>query len=163
MPPKNLGPCSIRDCQTNSNQYRRITENALTKAKAKGTFDQYNYLELEMQLCYPHYLSIVEPDRNDKRKLPTISTHVTEPDCDDTSRSPTSETPLSFGDKVALMTKVLYGKQRKENQILELDPDNFQIMLEDAEPLLEGFFNELYNALIPERRSAYNKKEDKKK
>ena len=36
-------------------------------------------------------------------------------------------------------------------------------MLENAEPLLKGFFNELYNSFIPERRSAYNKKEDKKK
>ena len=36
-------------------------------------------------------------------------------------------------------------------------------MLENAELLLKGFFNELYNLFIPERRSAYNKKEDKKK
>ena len=71
--------------------------------------------------------------------------------------------PLSFGDKIALMTKILYDKQRKENQILELDPNRFQTLLENAEPLLKGFFNELYNSFIPERRSAYNKKEDKKR
>jgi len=70
---------------------------------------------------------------------------------------------LSFDDKIALMTKILYDKQRKKNQILELDPNNFQIMLENAELLLKEFFNELYNSFILERRSTYNKKEDKKK
>ncbi|CAG8846976.1 29091_t:CDS:1, partial [Racocetra persica] len=31
--------------------------------KEKGTFDQYNYLEAGKQLCYFHYLSII--DHND--------------------------------------------------------------------------------------------------
>ncbi|CAG8759005.1 15722_t:CDS:1, partial [Racocetra persica] len=70
---------------------------------------------------------------------------------------------LSFGEKITLMTKVLYEKQRKENNILELNPDQFQKMLEDAKPQLVGFFNELYDAFISKRRSSYNRKEDKKK
>ncbi|CAG8570115.1 6087_t:CDS:1, partial [Gigaspora rosea] len=48
------------------NQYRRITEYALRKAKEKGTFNQYNYLEVGKQLCYPHYLEIVEPNRHNE-------------------------------------------------------------------------------------------------
>ncbi|CAG8466311.1 10348_t:CDS:2 [Racocetra persica] len=36
-------------------------------------------------------------------------------------------------------------------------------MLEDAELQLVGFFNELYDTFISERRSSYNRKEDKKK
>ncbi|CAG8775805.1 7147_t:CDS:1, partial [Dentiscutata erythropus] len=44
------------------NQYRGITEYALRKAKEKGTFNRYNYLEVGKQLCYPHYLDIVEPN-----------------------------------------------------------------------------------------------------
>ncbi|CAG8796452.1 17968_t:CDS:1, partial [Dentiscutata erythropus] len=59
--------------------------------------------------------------------------------------------PLTFGEKIFLMTKVLYEKQRRESQALELDPDNFQAMLEDSEPLLIGFFSKLYNAIIPDR------------
>ncbi|CAG8698064.1 13657_t:CDS:2, partial [Funneliformis caledonium] len=47
-----------------SDQYRGITNNALKKAKEKGTFNQYNYLEVGKQLCYFHYLNIIEPDRN---------------------------------------------------------------------------------------------------
>ncbi|CAG8827571.1 23148_t:CDS:1, partial [Gigaspora rosea] len=42
---KNLGPCTIRDCQTDLNKYRRITEYALTKAKMKETFNKYDYLK----------------------------------------------------------------------------------------------------------------------
>ena len=67
MTRKNLGPCFIYNCQIESDQYRGITNNALKKAKEKGTFNQHNYLEVGKQLCYPHYFNIIEPDRN---KLP---------------------------------------------------------------------------------------------
>ena len=49
MTKKNLGPCSVRNCQIRPNQYRGITEYALRKAKEKGTFNQYNYLEIGKQ------------------------------------------------------------------------------------------------------------------
>ncbi|CAG8520385.1 8038_t:CDS:1 [Cetraspora pellucida] len=152
MTKKNLGPCSVRNCQINPKQYCEITDNAFRKAKEKGTFSQYNYLEIRKQLCYPHYLEIIEPNHHNVKKSPTNNLQ------DSVVRK-----PLSFGDKITLMTKILYNKQRKENQILELDPTYFQTMLESAEPLLEGFFDELCNAFISERWSAYNKKEDKKK
>ncbi|PKY51768.1 hypothetical protein RhiirA4_469003 [Rhizophagus irregularis] len=41
------------------------------------------------------------------------------------------------------MTKLLYKKKRKENKELELDPKEFQAMLENAEPSLKGFFKKL--------------------
>jgi len=72
MTRKNLGPYSVHNYQINSNQYRGITTNALRKAKEKGIFNQYNYLEFEKQLCYPHYLSIIEPDRNKKLQTNSI-------------------------------------------------------------------------------------------
>src|SRR6185437_1730054 len=125
MPPKkNHGPCSIPDCQTNSNQYRRITDCALTKIREKDIDNQYNYLEIEMQLCYPHYLSVVEPDRHNKNKSSVNSTRIIESsNLKDTDTLPTNSIPdiiiprpLSFGNKIALMTKILYEKQRKEQQ-----------------------------------------------
>ncbi|CAG8588475.1 26298_t:CDS:2, partial [Gigaspora rosea] len=61
------------------------------------------------------------------------------------------------------MTKVLYEKQRNEHNTLELTPDRFQTILEDAKPQLVEFFDELYNTFIPETRSAFNRKKDKKK
>ncbi|CAG8633124.1 6142_t:CDS:2, partial [Racocetra persica] len=48
------------------------------KNKAKDILNQYNYLEIEMQLCYPHYLSVVEPDHHKKNKSSTNSTYITE-------------------------------------------------------------------------------------
>ncbi|CAG8833977.1 16276_t:CDS:1, partial [Cetraspora pellucida] len=60
-----------RNCQINPKQYREITDNALRKAKEKGTFSQYNYLEIGKQLCYLHYLEIIELDRHNVKKSPT--------------------------------------------------------------------------------------------
>ncbi len=65
---KNLGSYLIHNCQIKSDQYRGITNNALKKVKEKGTFNQYNYLEVEKQLCYSHYLNIIESNHN---KLPS--------------------------------------------------------------------------------------------
>ncbi|CAG8695776.1 3566_t:CDS:1, partial [Cetraspora pellucida] len=100
------------------------------KIKAKDISNQYNYLEIEMQLCYPHYLSIIEPDQYDKNKSSANSIYITE-----SSNYKDNDTLLthniiilkllSFGDKITLITKVLYEKQRKENQTLELNLDIF--------------------------------------
>ncbi|RIB02068.1 hypothetical protein C2G38_2228885 [Gigaspora rosea] len=149
MTKKNLGPCSINNCQIRPNQYHGITEYALRKAKEKGTFNQYNYLEVGKQLCYPHYLKIVEPDRHNEYN--NKQDHII------------VKNPLSFREKISLMTKVLYEKQRNEHNTLELTPDRFQTILEDAKPQLVEFFDELYNTFIPETRSAFNRKKDKKK
>ncbi|CAG8583655.1 1471_t:CDS:2 [Cetraspora pellucida] len=107
---------------------------------------------VEKQLCYPYYHEIVEPDCYNKSSINNNGQdHMI------------VRKPLSFGEKITLMTKVLYKKQREENNTLELNSDYFQTMLEDAEPQLVEFFDELYNAFIPERQSVYNRKEDKKK
>ncbi|CAG8813763.1 16763_t:CDS:1, partial [Cetraspora pellucida] len=105
------------------NQYCRITEYVLRKAKEKGTYNQYNYLEVGKQLCYPHYLKIVEPNHNngslaDNNKQDYIII----------------KKPLSFGKKISLMTRVLYEKQRIEYNILELISNHFQTILKNAEP-----------------------------
>ena len=42
------------------------------------------------------------------------------------------------------MAAILYAQQRKENQGLILDPDEFQVMLGNAEPSLSNFFDQLY-------------------
>jgi len=68
MTQKNLGSCSIHNCNIESNQYYGITSYALRKVKEKGIFKQYNYLEIRKQLWYSHYLNIIESDQN---KLPT--------------------------------------------------------------------------------------------
>ncbi|CAJ0915239.1 1834_t:CDS:2, partial [Entrophospora sp. SA101] len=133
------GPCFIRNCKIIPKKYHGITANALKKAKEKGTFNQYNYLEVGKQLCYPHYLKIIEPDRNGINYNSLIEIKNNED------------------------IQILYIKQRKEDEILELNPINFQTMLEEAGPLSKGFFEEPCHAFIPERQSAYNKKEDRKK
>ncbi len=59
-----------------------------------------------------------------------------------------------------MLTKVLYKYRKNDN--LELDPTLFQQIIEEADPRLKGFFNQMVKALIPNNRSIYNKIEAKK-
>ncbi len=54
-----------------------------------------------------------------------------------------------------MLTKVLY--EHRGN--IELDPTQ---MIEESDPRLQGLFDKLVKALIPDNRSAYNKVEAKK-
>ncbi|CAG8664490.1 11939_t:CDS:1, partial [Racocetra persica] len=66
-----------------------------------------------MQLCYPHYLSVIEPDCYDKNMSSTNSTYITESSNRKNNNALLANNmpniivskPLSFGDKIALMTK----------------------------------------------------------
>jgi len=58
---------------------------------------------------------------------------------------------------VKLLTSVLYNKQRRESANLELDPAQFQYMIEEANPKLREFFSSIVNVIISKKRSAYNK------
>jgi len=51
------------------------------------------------------------------------------------------------------MANVLYIKQRKENQQPILDPNEFKTMLENAEPSLANFFDQLYAGTNPHNKS----------
>jgi len=51
------------------------------------------------------------------------------------------------------MAGVLYAKQRKENQGLILNPDEFQVMLGNAEPSLSSFFDQLYVGTNPHNKN----------
>ncbi|MDW3631888.1 MAG: hypothetical protein QOK71_10650 [Nitrososphaeraceae archaeon] len=59
---------------------------------------------------------------------------------------------LSFADKIELLTNVLLKQQRESNEAMELDPTNFCKLIEEKEPKLKGFFDELAK-IIPERRT----------
>jgi hypothetical protein len=85
---------------------------------------------------------------------------------DANKKLPTEETiePVdrSFSMQVQRMTKILFAQQRQQNEKIELNPQNFQNMLTEQDPLLEGFFEEMTDALIPEKRSDNNKESAKK-
>ncbi|RHZ85463.1 hypothetical protein Glove_65g108 [Diversispora epigaea] len=139
MAPKNYGPCSIQNCNLKQNQYRQFTSLAYNKALKKGTYKMYPYLRVGQQLCYSHYLRIVEPDRNQSQKISESKNYT-------------------FVEQVTMLTKVLYEQRGN----IELDPIHFQQMIVKAEPRLQGFFSKLTKALIPNRRSEHNKIEAQK-
>lgn len=67
----------------------------------------------------------------------------------------------TFAEQVTMLTKILYEK-RHESAGIELDHISFQQMIEEADPRLKGFFDQMVEALIPSNRSAYNKIEARK-
>jgi hypothetical protein len=64
--------------------------------------------------------------------------------------------------QIQRMTKILFTQQRKQDEEIKLDPQEFQNMLMEQDPLLEDFFEEMTNALIPEKRTDDNKESTKK-
>ena len=68
---------------------------------------------------------------------------------------------MSFSNKIELLTKVLYNNQRRYNADIELDPIKFCQLIEESEPKLEGFFDEMLN-IIPDNRTFSNRESAKK-
>ncbi|RHZ78194.1 hypothetical protein Glove_166g229 [Diversispora epigaea] len=72
---KNYGPCSVQNCNLPRDRYRQFTSLAYNKAQKKGTYKTYPYLKIGQQLCYLHYLRIVEPDRGQKSRTPELKNY----------------------------------------------------------------------------------------
>ena len=66
--PKNFGPCFITDCIHINVKFRVITKLAYDKCHKNKMLQIYPYLEIGRQLCHPHYCSIVEGDRHQRRR-----------------------------------------------------------------------------------------------
>src|SRR5437588_3952774 len=64
---KNLGPCVISGCE-NAVKFNKMTNYTIEKIRNKDSERKYDFIKEGDQLCYMHYLEIVEPDRNDKDK-----------------------------------------------------------------------------------------------
>jgi hypothetical protein len=64
----NNGPCSIRNCEKESTEFRRLTNNAVAKASAARTLEEYQYLQLGQQICLAHYMAIVESNRGSQKQ-----------------------------------------------------------------------------------------------
>jgi hypothetical protein len=70
MPNSKLnGPCSVQGCTNTSSEFRRLTKRALEQASALQTLTQYPYLQLQQEICYLHYMQIVENSGSKRRKL----------------------------------------------------------------------------------------------
>jgi hypothetical protein len=67
-----------------------------------------------------------------------------------------------FGEKIELLSNILYIRQRQLNLDIELDPEKFKEMVEQHEPKLAGFFDELVNIFLPSNRSMHNLENSKK-
>src|ERR1043166_1933977 len=128
---KNSGPCAVQNCNNKTDRFRQITSLAYNKAQEKKTCEIYNYLRPGQQLCHIHYMSIVEPDRNQKSKTPLSIETDKENMTIENMAIDTESKNYSFAEQVTMLTKVLY--EQRDNAI-ELDPIRFQQMIERANP-----------------------------
>ncbi|CAG8811137.1 24919_t:CDS:2, partial [Gigaspora rosea] len=101
----------------------KITSIAYNKAQNKGTLKQYNDLKIRQEICYSHYLDIVEPDRYTKPLVEIKEMNVNDKPvayCN-TQKSP-SNNGLVFADQVQILMKVLYQLQQDKPGFIELSP-----------------------------------------
>jgi len=61
------------------------------------------------------------------------------------------------------MTGILYIRQRVNNEKPILEPEAFNRMLEEAEPELKGFFDQLYKGTNPGSKSNMTNEKNKKR
>jgi hypothetical protein len=88
---KNLGPCIISDCK-NTVKFNKMTSYTIEKISDKDSEKRYGFIKEGDQLCYTHYLEIVEPDRHDQQKKRKSALEV---DCSKNVRAKTCDEPLS--------------------------------------------------------------------
>ncbi|CAB4487012.1 unnamed protein product [Rhizophagus irregularis] len=157
---KNFGPCSVDNCTYRNVSFRLITELAYQKCQKENTLETYPYLEIGKQLCHLHYCKIVESNRNRNKKRRLKSQECSRKKV--TNEEEALYRDPTFASNIKILTTVLFNKQHRESAGLELDPVQFQLMIEDANPELKGFFPSMVNAIIPKDRSEYNKQEAKK-
>jgi hypothetical protein len=65
--------------------------------------------------------------------------------------------------KIKLMAGVLYTRQRSLKEKPILDPDKFKEMLEESEPTLKGFFDQLVSGTNPQTKSHMTNDNNKKR
>ncbi|RIB27982.1 hypothetical protein C2G38_2159171 [Gigaspora rosea] len=151
-------------------KFRTITKLAYEKCYTKQMLKDYPYLKVGKQLCHSHYCKLVEPNEHRFKKkvqkesiletipIDLISNDVLEP----INPKPNNLINNSFASSIDILTKALYYQQRHEGTGLELDPVNFERMIETISPDLKWFFNCMTDAIIPKEHSAYNRNEAKK-
>jgi len=206
---QNINYCQVLDCGSNKN-IRTFTHGAKKKSEEKGTFSMYSYLNVDDKICQQHYLIIVEPDRNIKKKKSSSNFYQTnlsnllKNKNDNSSNSfenwsdikvdmmndkpnltkdnfdlllqkiSNMESELNvyrnnqisgfnkFSYKLKTLSDSLFYLQRDFHLNLELNPDKFRIMIENYQPILIGFFDELIETFVPTNRSELNKENAKK-
>ena len=101
---QNYGPCIVENCKNNdpnTNKFRTFTEDSKNKAIKHKTYEDYNYLKIGDQLCHPHYLSIVVPNRgNDKKRRSGDFGEIYIVDDDDSTESKLSHILENSSDNV---------------------------------------------------------------
>ena len=103
--PKNLGPCIISGCK-NAVKFNKMTNYTIEKIRHKDSERQYDFIKEDDQLCYIHYMEIVEPDRYDRY---------------DKEKKKRKSSESLNNENVRVRTDKLYGEPSSSKPIDELD------------------------------------------
>ncbi|RIB05534.1 hypothetical protein C2G38_2253762 [Gigaspora rosea] len=170
MPPKtNFGPCAIENCQYSTLKFCKFTELAAEKAQNSRTLSILEYSHLipnQHQLCDRHYLLIICIPKQDFLNLVSNIEYLQKNQKDEIFEEIT-ENFETINENIENINEnntfnVIYNQQQKFGNNPEYDPIKFKQMIEQNEPKLIGFFDELVEGLIPKTRSSYNQEEAKK-
>lgn len=149
--PKNLGPCVLPGCE-NGIQFCKMTEYTIEKINKKDSENKYGFIKKGDQLCYKHYLDIVEPDRNDRnRKNVDYSGHLhteTSSQVIDNDEIDWSNIRVNFTGKNVTMSKedfsLLINNIPQMNNLLCVDQNDSIIdVMDEAEDLIVNAIDEV--------------------
>ncbi|RIB11670.1 hypothetical protein C2G38_2202830 [Gigaspora rosea] len=191
MPPKlNKGPCNIRDCNNYASCYYKFTENAFQKSKEKNTFepDRYNKRKsVDFEDKKISDIFTISEDINNEWK--NIIVNITDDqiilnksdftklidrinqlelqiktnqELINKQNLNISNLGLTFENKLDILSKVLFKEQRKLSHSIKLDPNKFLELITQSNFQLNGFFDEIFNALSPRYRNYQTQENDKK-
>src|SRR6266498_2991629 len=135
-----IGPCVIIICQKKLTQWRRVTENILTKGQANNTLP--DYVQEGNTICLNCYNRIIT---NNLLKFQQHAKEYAETNVKQRKlETDESNSILSFSKAIEMITNILHTHENKEKELILYSFDEFHIIMEAKNARLKLFFDELY-------------------
>ncbi|KAF0523837.1 hypothetical protein F8M41_015373 [Gigaspora margarita] len=126
---KNFSPCAIENCQYNTSKFQVLDD--------KICIPKQDFLNLVSNIKY-----LQENQKDEIFEKIIENTEAINEDIENINENNTSN-EINFATKLQLLTLVIYNQQRKFENNPEYNLIKFKQMLEQNEPKLIGFFDEL--------------------
>ncbi|CAG8718767.1 2713_t:CDS:2, partial [Racocetra persica] len=149
---QNKDPCKVKDCDNNDvTHYHKFTTYAKEKLIAKIHLmniinDKWKDITIdiindEIILNKDDFIKLI--NRTNQLEIFQAENQNLNRDLNILSST------LNFENKLDLLSKILFKKQRRLNNPIELDLKKFLELITKSNFLLEGFFDKIFNAISP--------------
>ncbi|RIB10066.1 hypothetical protein C2G38_2207130 [Gigaspora rosea] len=150
---KITGPCAITICKRVSTQWRRVSENFISKALTSNTLP--SYLQLGDTVCSSCYNGIAV---NGLLEFKQHSQAILESGRDnEVIEIENTNTIVSFSQAIEIITDILYDCEKKEKKSTIYSYDEFKATMEEKDIRLKSFFKELYLSSNPSSKNSESK------